>query len=177
MGTTKKPQRVIPFASILFQNEKDLLKTLDELTAHIGTIKEQRPVTPFLHTNYYEKEMGTDLMRTFVLFAGLIERERLSEMKLVTNNIERTFVANGKRLVNIDPGYIALEHVILATTKGFAHRVYIRDGIYADLTLMYRNGSYRPLEWTYPDYAEAQTISLFHQWREHYKKVLKCQKA
>jgi len=147
------------------------------LRAQIGAIEEQTPVAPFLHTNYYEKEMGKDLMRTFILFVLPIERETLPEIKRITNEIEQSFALGGKRTLNIDPGYVALEHVILATTKGYAHRVHLKNGIYADLTLMYRNGTYRPLEWTYPDYAEAHTICLFLQWREHYKKVLKCQKV
>jgi hypothetical protein len=165
------------FASILFREDEDLLKALDMLSTQIGAIEKQTPITPFLHTNYYEKEMGKNLMRTFVLFRTLVERESLTEIKLIANEIERSFALNGKRTVNIDPGYVALEHVILATTKGYAHRVHLKNGIYADLTLMYRNGTYSPLEWTYPDYAEADTISLFIQWREHYKKALKCQKV
>jgi hypothetical protein len=177
MGTTNKPQQVRLFASILFRGNEDLLKTLDMLSAKIGAIEEKTPVAPFLHTNYYKKEMGGDLMRTFFLFGAPIERESLPEIKIITNAIEQSFASEGKRTVNIDPGYVALEHVILATTKGYAHRVHIKNGIYADLTLMYRNGTYRPLEWTYPDYAEADTISLFLQWREHYKKVLKCPKV
>jgi hypothetical protein len=177
MGTANKPQQVMFFVSILFREKKDLLKTLDMLRAQIGAIEKQTPVTPFLHTKYYEKEMGKDLMRTFVLFGALVERESLPRIKLITNEIEGSFALDGKRIVNIDPGYVALEHVILATTKGYAHRVHLKNGIYADLTLMYRNGTYRPLEWTYPDYGEADIISLFIQWREHYKKVLKCQKV
>ena len=177
MGTTNKPQQVKLFASILFRGNEDLLKTLDLLSANIGAIEEKTPVAPFLHTNYYEKEMGKDLMRTFILFGVPIDRESLPDIKIITNEIEQSFASEGKRTVNIDPGYVALEHVILATTKGYAHRVHLKNGIYADLTLMYRNGTYRPLEWTYPDYAEADTISLFLRWREHYKKVLKCQKV
>ena len=177
MGTTNKPQQVKLFASILFRGNENLLKALDMLSAQIGAIEEQTPVAPFLHTNYYEKEMGKDLMRIFILFALPVERETLPEVKLITNEIEQSFALEGKRAINIDPGYVALEHVILATTKGYAHRVHLKNGIYADLTLMYRNGTYRSLEWTYPDYAEAYTISLFLQWREHYKKVLKCQKV
>jgi len=177
MGTTNKPQQVKLFASILFRGNEDLPKTLDLLSANIGAIEGKTPVAPFLHTNYYEKEMGKDLMRTFILFGIPIDRESLPDIKVITNEIEQSFASEGKRTVNIDPGYVALEHVILATTKGYAHRVHLKNGIYADLTLMYRNGTYRPLEWTYPDYAEADTISLFLQWREHYKKVLKCQKV
>lgn len=165
------------FASIMFQGEVDLGKILNDLTCTVGAITEQTPVEEFTQTTYYEKEMGAHLLRTFVLFEPLVARGVLSEIKLKTNAIEESFADDGNRSVNIDPGYIALEHVILATTKGYAHRVYLDNGIHADLTLMYRNGSYRPLEWTYPDYGESRTISLFHRWREQLKKVLKCQKA
>jgi hypothetical protein len=177
MGTTNKPQQVKLFAGILFQGNEDLLKTLGILSAKIGAIEEKTPGAPFLHTDYYEKEMGKGLMRTFIIFGPLVERETLPEIKIITNEIEQSFASEGKRTVNIDPGYVALEHVILATTKGYAHRVHLKNGIYADLTLMYRNGTYRPLEWTYPDYTEEQTISLFMRWRENHKKVLKCQKV
>jgi hypothetical protein len=177
MGTAKRTQPVKLFASIIFRGNENLGKAIGGLVCAIGVIAEQIPAAPFIHTKYYEKEMGENLMRTFVLFEPLVEREILPEIKLTTNEMERSFALEEKRTINIDPGYIALEHVILATTKGYAHRVCLKNGIYADLTLMYRNGAYRPLEWTYPDYAETQTISLFHRWREQLKKVLKCQKA
>ncbi len=165
------------FASVLSQGNENLLKVLDVLDARIGDIEEQTPVLYFTHTNYYEREMGSGLLRTFILFNSPVEREVLTEIKDSTNEIELTFATDGKRAVNIDPGYIALEHVILATTKGYAHRVYLKNGIYADLTLIYRDGVYRPLEWTYPDYAEERIISLFSRWREYYKRVIKCLKA
>lgn len=165
------------FASILSQGNENLLKALDVLDARIGGIEKQTPVSHFTHTDYYEREMGPDLLRTFILFNSPVEREVLPEIKDSTNEIEMTFATDGKRVVNIDPGYIALEHIILATTKGYAHRIYLKNGIYADLTLIYRDGAYRPLEWTYPDYSEERTISLFNRWREYYKGAIKCLKA
>jgi hypothetical protein len=75
--------------------------------------------------------------------------------------------------LNIDPGYLSLEHVILATTKGYTHRPYLRDGIYADLTLIYQKGSYRALEWTYPDYGQPNIIALFNHLRTMYAEALK----
>ncbi len=165
------------FASILSQGNENLLKALDMVNVGIGDIKEQTPVSRFTHTNYYEKEMGSDLLRTFILFESPVEREVLPEIKGRSNEIELSLTTDEKRIVNIDPGYIALEHVILATTKGYAHRVYLKNGIYADLTLIFRDGTYRPLDWTYPDYAEMDIISLFNRWRDYYKKVMKCLKV
>ena len=95
------------------------------------------------------------------------------DIKSKTNDIEASLAKNGMRTVNIDPGYISLENTILATTKGYAHRIYIGKGIYGDLTLIYNAGTYRSLEWTYPDYGEDDIISLFNGWRGVLKKKLK----
>ena len=79
---------------------------------------------------------------------------------------------DGSRTINIDPGYVAQEHVILATGKGFAHRPYLGDGVYADLTLIYRGDKYRRLEWTYPDYGTPEMIAMFHDLRKRYEDKL-----
>ena len=70
--------------------------------------------------------------------------------------------------MNIDPGYIAKAHLILATGKGYSHRPYLRDGIYADLTLIYCNKAFQSLPWTYPDYAGEEMIGIFTRIRDKY---------
>ncbi len=173
MGNIRHPQQVKPFASVIYREAGDLGAALSEMAVVIGPIEARTEPAPFTHTRYYEKEMGEGLMRLFVLFAPFVDRETLPDIKAATNDIEKGLAREGRRAVNIDSGYIALEHVILATTKGFSHRVYLRDGIHADLTLMFRDGSYRPLQWTYPDYAQDQTITLFNRWRDICKHSLK----
>jgi hypothetical protein len=176
MGTPRKPPPVLFFASVIFRDSDAVESAERELGRIIGSIREKTPPVSFHHSNYYEDEMGEKLTRFFLLFDPLLERDRLAGLKLATNGVEEGLCVNGKRRVNIDAGYIALEHVILATTKGFAHRVYLGGGIFADLTLIYRNGTYGPLEWTYPDYGSESVISLFNGWREGYKKTLKTAK-
>jgi len=173
MGTTKKPKPVKFFASIIMKDTATLQRIEERLLSSIGTIEERTPFMPFVHTRYYEKEMGAPLMRCFLLFTPLLKREMLPSIKLQTNDIESTLSVEGKRRVNIDPGYIALEHVILATTKGYTHRIYIENGIFADLTLMFYDGTYRPLDWTYPDYRNDDIISFFNHWRERLKQQIK----
>ena len=173
MGNIKRPQRVKPFASIIYKDTESLGCAISEMSRLIGRIEEQTEPSLFTHTRYYEKEMGEGLMRLFVLFAPVVDREALPDIKAATNGIESGLARDGRRTVNIDSGYIALEHVILATTKGYSHRIYLRDGIHADLTLMFNDGSYRPLQWTYPDYAEEQTIGLFNRWRDICKRSLR----
>jgi hypothetical protein len=173
MGKIKRPEQVKIFASLIFHGDADLQGILEKLAGLIGTIEDETPPALFTHTTYYDAEMGEGLKRCFVLFKPVLDRDTLPDIKVATNEIEDSYCINGKRTVNIDAGYIALEHVILATTKGYAHRLYIGKGIHADLTLMFNNGSYRALEWTYPDYAETDTLSLFNTWRSSLKLALK----
>jgi len=79
----------------------------------------------------------------------------------------------GNRVINIDPGLITLENVVLVTGKNYSHRIYLRDGIFAEITLIFKNGKYRPLEWTFPDYGSDDIIEIFIKMREKYKDSLK----
>jgi len=177
VGTVKRPPSVIYFTSLIFNDQASMAAIEQELVRTLGTIRVRSAVEPFSHSDYYEKEMGRNLSRCFLLFASLASREQLPEVKLRTNEIEMHYAQQGKRTVNIDPGYIAFEHVVLATTKGYAHRLYLGQGIFGDLTLMFENGSYHGLPWTYPDYRSDAIIALCNEWRDHYKELLRCQEA
>jgi hypothetical protein len=118
--------------------------------------------------------MGYHLFRHFITFENLISMPLLPEIKRTTNGLEKKYATSaGNRRLNIDPGYLCFEHVILATTKGYTHRPYLREGIYADLTLVYRGRSFHALEWTYPDYRQPGIIGLFNQFRKRYAEDLK----
>ena len=93
-------------------------------------------------------------------------RGSLPDIKLRTNEIELGLSREGKRRVNIDPGLLSQERFVLATGKNFTHRIYLRDGIYADLTLIYQNGAYRPLPWTFPDCREAEFLHFLEVLRK-----------
>jgi len=152
----------------------DLLKSVFEvLTEHYGSIDFIGAQIPFHYTDYYTEEMGSPLARRFILFDELIRPESLPDIKLLTNDVENRFSVHGKRAINIDPGYISQAHLILATCKGFTHRPYLRNGVYADLTLMYREKSFHSLPWTYPDYSEKPVIEMFNRIRSKYIMQLK----
>ncbi len=127
----------------------------------------------FDHTDYYCQEMGSPLFRRFLSFSRLIDPGELVEIKLYTNQIELEAAEQGKRRVNLDPGYLGLGNFVLATGKPVAHRIYLGRGIYADLTLIYDSGSYRTLPWTYPDYASHDIISMLNDLRNSLKADLK----
>ncbi len=128
---------------------------------------------PFDFTDYYEKEMGKPLFRRMFSFKTLIKQSALPEIKIQTNAVESKYSKNGKRTVNIDPGYLVHSRFILATGKDFAHRVYIGSGIYADLTLIYRQKSFQKLPWTFPDYAAENMYLYLNRVRNKYVMDLK----
>ena len=70
------------------------------------------------------------------------------------------------RPLNLDPGYITPAKLVLASTKDHAHRIYLRDGIYAEVTLSFRGRKWQPLEWTYPDYRRDDYQRFFTECRE-----------
>lgn len=154
----------------MFMKEKSLLASVVALlTAQFGMPEMASLWIPFDNTSYYEAEMGRPLFRRFLVFRELIDQEDLALVKQMTNAIERRETLNGKRRVNIDPGYMLQERFVLATGKNFTHRIYIGRGIYADLTLIYQKGAFRILPWTYPDYATPDTLQFLELVREKYR--------
>ena len=128
---------------------------------------------PFNFTTYYTNEMGVPLFRRLVAFKQLIHQVSLADIKLFTNDLEGDHSIDGKRMVNIDPGYLLHERFVLATGKNYSHRIHIGKGIYADLTLMYTKCRYEPLPWTYPDYASENIMTFLKQVRKKYMIDLK----
>ena len=122
----------------------------------------------FGYTTYYETELGSPLYRRLLTFETLIDQQDLANIKLTTNRIEQSYSRHHKRRVNIDPGYLLHERFVLASGKNFSHRIYIGRCIYADLTLIYRNGVFETLPWTYPDYADQPIRRFLEQVRNKY---------
>ena len=160
-------------ASIFSADWSDIGAAIDTLTVRFGKPDFVSAGMPFAETDYYEEEMGKLLVRRMVSFGPLIRPEALPEIKCLTNRMEALHEQGDQRRVNIDPGYLSPSHLILATGKGYSHRPYLRDGIYADLTLIFSDGTFRPLPWTYPDYAGRQMIGLLNRVREKYLLDLK----
>jgi hypothetical protein len=169
MSALREADPVKLIASI-FSAEEELIQTaIRGLEAMFGPLDWKRAGLFFDRTRYYEKEMGWPLFRRFVAFRDLIPPESVVEVKLRTNELEKSFARDGKRMVNIDPGYICMERLVLMTGKNYTHRIYLSKGIYADLTLVFRKGGFRPLPWTYRDYGGEDLIAQFNEIRTAYK--------
>jgi hypothetical protein len=174
MGKPKEPQPAKLFMSLIASEHVIFHQGLQNLCSLFGEADTISERFPFNLTDYYTQEMGKPLFRHFITFECLIPISALPDIKQTTNHLEEKYAGlNGNRRINIDPGYICLEHVILATTKAYTHRPYLRNGIYADLTLIFRNKSFRPLEWTYPDYRQSGVIALFNEFRKKYLEDLR----
>ncbi len=174
MGKPKEPEPAKLFVSLIAMDQEVFDRGVEDLCLAFGKTETVSGRFPFDFTDYYTPEMGKPLFRHFVTFGRLIPLPSLPDIKQATNHLEEKYAApSGKRRINIDPGYICLEHVILATTKGYTHRPYLRDGIYADLELIYRDKSFQALAWTYPDYRQEGVIRLFNQFRKEYLEALR----
>ena len=146
---------------------------IEELGSFFGPLDLVSPWLPFDFTDYYAREMGTPLYRRLVVYKRLVEQDKLPDIKHITNRIEARGTVQGRRKVNIDPGLLLLERFVLATGKNFTHRVYLGRGIYADLTLIYRQGAFHTLPWTYPDYADARHQAFLRQARRKLQRDMK----
>jgi hypothetical protein len=174
MGKIRPAKQVKLFAGIIASGEETLLAAEKELESKLGKISLRSGIIPFDHTDYYEAEMGGGLLRRWVGFEKTRLPSELAPAKVTTNAIEDKFTKNGGRRtgrrVNIDPGYAELAKVVLASTKDFGHRIYIGEGIYAELTLIYCKGEgYKGLPWTYPDYQGKEGGKFLSELRNQLK--------
>ena len=160
----------------LLSGERDLLPAVrSELQGLLGPAEEESDLFPFDFTDYYEEEMGGGLEKKFFSFEKLIKPDSLAEIKLQTNELEKKFsreVEEPPRPVNLDPGYVGLSKLVLASTKNYSHRIYLRRGIYAEVTLIYKGGEFQPLPWTYPDYRTEEYRNFFQSVRDSYRQEL-----
>ena len=168
MGVIRIYPPVKLFTAITISDKALWPPILEKLEGLFSKVDHQIDWYPFNHTKYYEDEMGANLNKRMVSFTELSLSEKLPDIKIVTNEIETGFSEQGKRRVNVDPGYLNASKIVLATTKDYSHRVYLGSGIFGDVHLRYINHRFQPTEWTYPDYKEPFVLEFFESVREKY---------
>ena len=173
MSEPGPPLPVKPVVSLILAREDLGPTAVARLSEFLGPPDLVGPWWPFGETDYYTPEMGPNLGRRLVSFLHLADPAQLASWKVYTNRIEAGFTLAGRRVVNLDPGYIAKERLVLATGKNYSHRVYLEQGIYGDLTLLYGRGGFQPLPWSYPDYAKGEMPALLDLVRRKYLWQLK----
>ena len=175
MGQIKPPSFVKLIVGIITADTNLLEAVRLKLEERFGEIDFASQLVPFDYTAYYEQEMGRELQRQFISFDQLILPDELPATKYFTNSVEQDSAEKEtvRRQVNLDPGYISAAKLVLASTKDHAHRIHLEDGIYAENTLKFRNKTFQPWEWTYPDYRTPVYIEIFNHIRQIYLQQLK----
>lgn len=166
MSRRRVPPPATLLLSVIYRDEGAFEAAARRLAERIGPAGRIAGPFPFDFTDYYRREMGGPLVRRFIVGAATVARDALPGIKASAEAVEAELAAGGRRTVNIDPGLLTEENVVLATGKNYAHRVYLRDGVFADLALVFRDGAYRPLPWTYPDYASEPVRSFLEEVRD-----------
>jgi len=173
MGAIKTP---LPVKLIMpmFTCDASLFERAEEALAPcFGPLDYRSARLPFAHTAYYTPEFGAPLLRQFMTFERLIDPGNLAAIKHHTNALEQRLSQAGKRRINLDPGYISAAKLVLATTKDHSHRIYLGQGIYAEITLSYHHGDWQTLPWTYPDYASDTYQAILREVRALYMTQLR----
>ncbi|MBP9023612.1 MAG: DUF4416 family protein [Spirochaetes bacterium] len=166
------PPKAKLFCGFIYSDEEILNKSISLLSESYGKIILESESFPFQHTCYYES-MGQNLKKALIAFDPLIERDQMSLIKTHSNEIENLFLDNGKRRINIDPGYLTLSNVYLASCKEYYHRIYIGNGIYLENEYYWSKKDYVFFEWTYPDYKTEGYLNFFKELRKIYSLELK----
>ena len=159
MAIIRNPPDPSLLAIACFSRHPEALAWAKEtLAKYFGPISLISQDFEFQHTKYYEQEMGSGLRKRLLAFQNLVPSDCLAEVKNRTISLEKELIGQHlypeNRPLNLDPGLLQLGKFLLATTKDQAHRIYLRDGIYAEVTLRYHDGAFEPWPWTYADYRE-----------------------
>jgi hypothetical protein len=172
LGKIKPPEKAILFTAMLLSDEGILKEVKPVLKREFGEVLYETNPQDWNWSNYYREELGTKIKRSFIFFKLPIDSSIISDIKIKTNSIEEGLSVQGKRRVNIDPGYITLSKVVLASTKNYCHRIYLGKGIYGEVTLYYKENSFKPHLFTYRDYVDPSTIQVFNSVRNMIKELL-----
>ena len=169
MGSIAEHEKAMLFIGLMYREKEVFELAIQDIVDRFGEIILRSPIFDFNFTDYYTPEMGAGLKKSFLAFETPVDPGNLAEIKVFTNNLEtrHSSKANGKkqRKINIDPGYTTQSKVVLASTKNRSQRIYMGEGIYAEVTLQYKRGKWEPLPWTYPDFKTPITLDFLTRIR------------
>ncbi|MGO9613272.1 MAG: DUF4416 family protein [Dissulfurispiraceae bacterium] len=161
MGTPHNPSKALLFIGALFQQTGYYLEARHALEKMFGEIVMESSPIQWNFSDYYADEMGEPLYKKFIFFKKLVSQEDIASIKLMTNATESEFSRAGKRKINLDPGYLTSAKIVLASTKDYSHRIYLRDGIYGEVTLIFKRGRFTAHLNTYKDYLDERYFMVF----------------
>ena len=172
MGEIEHAKKVRFVVGILTQFPSAVDQVFTRLEKEFGKSDLSSPLLPFFHTPHYDEEMGENLYRRCFTFPKLVDPDELPAIKAWTNKLERKLASSGKfeveRPVNIDPGYVTLTKLVLASSRDYAHRVHIGDGVYGEIALAWSQATFAAREGTRPDFKSREMIGFFNRVRALY---------
>ncbi len=181
MGLPANPPPVLLMLAAFSPSDEALDWAAAWATRQWGKIQLHSERFPFVETNYYESTMGQGLKKTFFAFKTLRSPDELVRAKRLSVEAELLYAStspgNVQRPLNLDPGYLTESKLVLASTKNHAHRIYLGQGIYAEVTLRYQHKQWRDWDWTYPDYQTQAYKRFFSEAREYLRQTLKTSDA
>lgn len=166
-----QPVKII--LGIIYHPDINIYKELRFLETVFGRQDLQSTVFPFDMTDYYAPEMGSGLLRLFASYERLINPADLAEIKNLCNLIEQNLTPDGKRRINLDPGYLDKDKLVLASAKYGRQKIYIGRGIYADPTLYFYKKNFHAHDWSFPDFKSGLYEAFFTEARHLYLKQLR----
>jgi hypothetical protein len=177
MWQLNEPKPVKLIIGILAADHQCLHAAVEAQTSEFGEPDFVSNVWPFEKTDYYKDQTGEHIIRQFISIEKLVAPGKLAKIKHKTNKLEKKLAVKLglplPRPVNLDPGIIEPSKLILATTKNYSHRIYIGKKMYAEVTLIFDKGHWRPLEHTYPDYRQQCYFDFFEIVRTRLLEQLK----
>ncbi len=172
MSTKRHQEEALLFVGALYADPEIFERCLPELESGFGSVLLHSPVMGWDHSSYYSSELGMPIFRRFVFFKRIIDASLLPDIKVLTDDLEGLNLKEGRRQINLDPGYLTEAKVILASTKNYSRRIYLGKGIYAEQEYIFGRGNYQPLSHTYTDYKNPEYLKIFSTARRRFRELL-----
>ncbi len=175
MSLPDRAPRVLPVVSVLYNDSSVLKRALVSLQLLFGEVLLFSEPYPFDMTDYYRSEMGPSLIRVWFCFSPLRDPSELSAWKKDCSKLEAEFSSRGKRLVNIDPGYLDHGKLVLASCKAAPDKIYMGSGVFAHTCLRYKKGQFHGPEHSFADFIDGRFDDFFTSAKQLLRKLLKAQ--
>ena len=173
MAEAKPPRQVKLFVAALHRDAALEASVVHALEEKFGSVDFSSPAVPFDATDYYDAEMGSELARTIISFAELCSPSLLPAAKQFTNSVEDRFRSDNRRRANLDVGYLDTHKIVLASCKAGGQKIFLDDGVYADMVARYAKGRFEPFPWSFADFQDGRYDRGFLRIRELYKETLR----
>jgi Domain of unknown function (DUF4416) len=172
MAGGRGPEIAVLFVGCLYSSSDIFNASSLELKEIFGkTLFESAPLL-WDYTEYYANELVPPILRKFIFFEQPVDSSVVVDAKFGTMGVEARFSRDGKRQINIDPGYMTLAKVVLVSRKNYSHRVHLGRGVFGEVELFHKDGVFNALPYTYPDYRDEAFLKIFVEARTFLKKKI-----